>query len=349
MVENMKNINVGIIGYGLSGRIFHGAIINAVEGFSIKKIVTTNLEKRDQAIKDIPDVKVVRAATEIFVDEDIDLVVISTPNVKHAELAEAALRSGKHVVIEKPFTVTSKEARDLIDTAKEMNRMISVYHNRRYDSDFRTVKAIIDTGKLGRLVEYEAHFDRFRNTFKDNAWREKDQPGAGILYDLGSHLIDQALCLFGLPTEIYGDIRAQRQGETDDNFELILYYPDLKVTLKAGMLVKELPPHFTLYGTSGSFVKYGLDVQEGHLKEGLRPVDDTWGVEPKDLWGRLDTEDKCQRVKSLRGDYRDYYKNIYNHLRAGDPLDVKAEEACHVIEIIEKAMESNKNKARVAL
>ncbi len=345
----MKKIRVGIIGYGLSGRIFHGAIMAAVEGFEVAKIVTRNLEKRKQALEDFPMCRVVRTTTEVFMDESIDLVVVSTPNTEHAALAEEAMRSAKHVVVEKPFTVTTEEAEQLIKVSQETGKMLTVYQNRRFDSDFRTVQALLATKKLGRIVEYEAHFDRFRNTFKEDAWREKALPGSGILYDLGAHLIDQVLCLFGLPIEIYADIRAQRKGETDDNFELILYYPDLKVTLKAGMLVKELPPRFALYGTAGSFVKYGLDIQEEALRSDRRPVDETWGEEPKHLWGILNTVETRRRVKSLKGDYRSFYQNVYNHLTIGESLEVTAEEAKEVIRIIECAQLSNCEKKRIQI
>jgi predicted dehydrogenase len=345
----MKIVNVGIIGYGLSGRLFHGAIINALEGFCIKKVVTTNLEKRAQALEDLPSAKVVRASTEVFVDEEIDLVVIATPNDKHAELAEAAMKAGKHVVVEKPFTVTTEEAHRLIEVAKETGKSISVYHNRRFDSDYRTVKALLETDKLGRIVEYEARFDRFRPDFKENSWKEKELPGSGMLYDLGSHLIDQALDLFGKPEAVYGDIRSLRQGITDDSFELILYYPDIKVTLKSSMLVKEPSPRFTLYGTKGSYSKYGVDVQEGELRNGQRPENDRWGLEPRGLWGTIDALDTVQKVKSLRGDYRDYYQNVYRHLVDGEPLLVTAEDGKMVIKIIEAAIKSNAEKRRIEI
>lgn len=345
----METLKVGIIGYGLSGRIFHGAILSGTKGFEVKKVVTTDLDKRAQALEDFPLVKVVRAATEVFVDEEIDLVVIAIPNEKHAELAEAAMHSEKHVIIEKPFTVTSEEAERLIQVSKETGKTLSVYHNRRFDSDYRTVKALLETDKLGRIVEYEARFDRFRPEIKENAWREKDMPGSGILYDLGSHLIDQALDLFGKPDEVYGDIRAQREGAIEDNFELILYYPTIKVTLKAGMLVKEPSPRFTLYGTEGSFTKFGLDVQEDDLRNGERPVNERWGLEPRGLWGTIDSVETKQKVKSLRGDYRDYYYNIYDHIVKGEALIVTPEQSKMVIEIIEAAIKSNKEKRRISI
>ncbi len=187
----------------------------------------------------------------------IDLVVISTPNTMHFDLAKQAMEAGKHVVIEKPFTVTSQEGQMLLHIAKQTNRILSVYQNRRFDSDFKTVKKIIESGDLGRLVEFESHFDRFRPDIKQNAWREDPLPGSGILYDLGAHLIDQALALFGMPEEVYGDVRLQRHGKVDDNFEVILYYPELKVTLKSSALVKEPLPRFILLGTKGGYMKYG--------------------------------------------------------------------------------------------
>lgn len=345
----MKTLNVGIIGYGLSGRFFHGAIIGATPGFEVKKIVTSDLEKRAQALEDFPSVKVVRAATEVFVDESIDLVIIAAPNAKHAELAETAMRSGKHVVVEKPFTVSTEEADYLIAVSKEVGKCITVYHNRRFDSDYRTVKALMATDKLGRIVEYEARYDRFRPTLKEHAWKEKALPGGGILYDLGSHLIDQALDLFGKPEEVYGDVRALRRGETDDSFEVILYYPEIKVTLKSSMLVKEPSLRFALYGTAGSYTKYGVDVQEDALRNGERPGGEQWGVEPRGLWGTVDSMETKQKVRSLKGDYRDYYRNLYDHIVRGTELIVTAEDGRNVIAVIEAAYRSNSEKRRISI
>lgn len=342
-------MNVGIIGYGLSGRIFHGAIINAVEGFKIKKIVTRNAAKREQALIDHPQVEVVESAEALFNDSEIDLIVVSTPNTMHAELAEKAMRAGKHVVIEKPFTVTVEEGEKLLKVAEETGKILTVYQNRRFDSDFRTVREIIDSGKLGRLVEFESHFDRFRPDIKQNAWREDPLPGSGNLYDLASHLVDQALAIFGMPDEVYGDVRYQRRGKVDDNFEIIMYYPELKVTLKSGALVKEPLPRFILQGTEGAYHKYGLDVQEDDLRAEKRPVDDSWGTEPEALWGVLNTIDERKVYKSLRGDYRDYYRNVYAALVNGEALAVTAQDGLNVIKIIEAAMKSNEEKRRVEI
>ena len=345
----MKNINVGIIGYGLSGRVFHGIIIKSLPGFTIKKVVTRDTDKKNQAIKDLKDVVVVNNPDDLFKDKEIDLIVICTPNTSHASLAEKAMKANKHVVVEKPFTVTSEEASRLIDISKETKRVLSVYHNRRFDSDYKTVKRIIKEKRLGRLVEFESHFDRFRNDFKTNAWREEALPGSGILYDLGAHLIDQALDLFGMPKEVYGDLRAQRKGKADDNFELILYYTDLKVTLKAGMLVKEELPRFILQGSEGAYVKYGMDVQEEALKSGEIPVDGTWGTEPESLWGVLNTIDDREQIRSEQGDYRDCYKNIYDAVVNDENVIISGVDGINVIKIIEAAVRSNAEKRRISM
>ncbi len=262
----------------------------------------------------------------------------------HFDLAKQAMEAGKHVVIEKPFTVTSQEGQMLLHIAKQTNRILSVYQNRRFDSDFKTVKKIIESGDLGRLVEFESHFDRFRPDIKQNAWREDPLPGSGILYDLGAHLIDQALALFGMPEEVYGDVRLQRHGKVDDNFEVILYYPELKVTLKSSALVKEPLPRFILLGTKGGYMKYGLDVQEDALRDGDRPIDEEWGTEPESLWGVLNTIEERRKVKSQQGDYRDFYRNVHNAITKGEELAVKGQDGLNVIKVIEAVAQSNKEK-----
>lgn len=345
-----QKVNVGLIGFGLAGRVFHAPIINSVEGFKLSKIVTSKTESILTAKELYPLAEIVPDAGNVIQDKGIELVIVATPNTSHAELAKKALLAGKHVVIEKPFTVTSEEADELIELSKKQKKILTVHHNRRWDSDFLTVKKIIEGGLLGRVVEYEAHFDRFRNSIKKNAWREEDIPGSGILYDLGSHLIDQALCLFGLPIEITADIRTQREnGKTDDHFEIILHYKAIKVTLKAGMLVREPLPRFVVLGDQGSFVKYGLDVQEKALKSGLIPKDlENWGEEPEELWGTINTEIKGLnfrgKVESEKGDYRKFYENIYRTIGGKEEIQVKPEEARNTIRIIELALESSRQK-----
>jgi scyllo-inositol 2-dehydrogenase (NADP+) len=348
-----KSFNVGLIGYGIAGQVFHAPMINCVPGLKLKKIRETKDANIQLAQKRYPDVEIVNDSQQILLDATIDLVVIATPNSSHFSLTKEALNAGKHVVVDKPFTITFKEAQELIELAAVQGKLMSVYHNRRFDSTAKTVKKVIDSGVLGDLVEYEAHYDRFRNYFRPHAWREEDQPGSGIFYDLGAHLIDEAIVLFGLPREIIANLRIQRPGgKTIDNFELVLTYPNLKVTLKGGMLVREPGPAISLYGINGSFVKYGMDVQEDALRAGIMPDDVlNWGVEPASSWGKINTEYNglhlVGNVESEKGDYREYYSNIYKVLLGEEDLIVKPEQAANTIRIIGLAMQSSLEKRTI--
>ncbi len=244
-----KIVNVGLIGFGIGGQVFHAPLISCVKGLHLKKIRAVKEEQRSIASSKNPDAELVVTPEEIFDDPSIELVVISTPNTSHYALAKAALLAGKNVVLDKPFTINTADADDLIALSIKENKLLTVYHNRRFDSDFTTLQKVIKSDLLGRLVEFESRYDRFRNYSRPGAWREEEKPGSGILYDLGSHLIDQALVLFGLPEAVTADLRIQRlDARVVDNFELILHYKGLKVTLKAGMLVKESLPRFVLFG-----------------------------------------------------------------------------------------------------
>lgn len=346
----IKTVNVGLIGYGGAGRIFHVPVIKSVPGLNLYKVFETNAVNVEKLKQKYVDIHVTSSIDDILEDENIQLIVLAVPNTVHFELASKAIENGKNVVVEKPFTVRSVEADKLIQLAKSKKVILTVHHNRRWDSDFRTVKKIIKAGLLGDIVEYEAHYDRFRNYFKENAWREKDIPGSGILYDLGSHLIDQAQCLFGLPEEIFGDLSIQRQGgKTIDNLQIILHYGNLKVELKAGMLVRESGPHFMAFGTNGSFVKYGMDSQEENLKNGLLPKDvEFWGMEPEELWGKINTDINgihlVGKIESEIGDYREFYKNVYKSILGEESLEVTALQAKNTIRIIELAELSNLEK-----
>lgn len=348
-----KIINTGIIGFGVGGNTFHAPIIATTEGYSITKIRARKEGEVNLARQRYPDAVITDNANEIINDPNIDLVIIATPNDAHYPLTKQAMLAGKHVVVDKPFTITTADADDLIKIAKTHNRVLSVHHNRRYDSDFKTIQKILTNNLLGRLVEFESHYDRFRNYLKPGAWREKDEPGAGILYDLGSHLIDQPLVLFGKPQAITADIRVQRNGtKATDNFELILHYPDLKVTLKAGMLVSQVLPRYILFGDKGSFIKYGLDVQEAALKAGLTPLTkNDWGIEPESVWGNLYNEVNgikfTGKVQSETGDYRGFYANVYAAITDNKPLDVTAEHARNIIRVIEIALQSNNEKKTI--
>lgn len=341
-----SEIGVGLVGYGMAARVFHAPVIESVSRLSLRKIVERH---GDESRQRYPHVEVVRDAADLLRDEEIRLVVVATPNVSHFDLARQSLLAGKHVVVEKPFTTTSAQAQELIDVAGSQNRLVSVHQNRRWDGDFLTVERLLDGKLLGRLVEYESHYDRFRNYPRQGAWREEEGEGSGILFDLGSHLIDQAQVLFGLPRMMTADIRIQRDfAKADDNFELILHYDDLKVTLKAGMLVREPSPRFILRGTEGSFVKYGIDPQEDALKRGLTPTDPNWGEESREMWGTLDTQigglHVEGRVETVAGCYQEYYRNMADAIDGRAELAVKPVEAWNTIRLIELARQSSERK-----
>jgi predicted dehydrogenase len=346
-------IRVGLIGFGMGGQIFHAPVLTTVKGLELVKIRASKPEQVSVAKTKYPNAEIVNTPEEIFNDPNIDLVVISTPNVSHHALASHALHAGKHVVVDKPFTVTTAEADDLIGLADKGKQLLSVYHNRRFDSDFNTVKKIIKSGLLGDIVEFESRYDRFRNYLKPGAWREEDAPGTGILYDLGSHLIDQVLTFFGMPEAVTADLRIQRKpGKAVDNFEVIMHYPNIKASLKAGMLVKESLPRLILLGINGSFVKYGLDVQEEALKAGFTSLTkDSWGVEPPSGWGKINTEFNglhlTGNIESEAGNYGGYYNNIYNAIIGKEQLIVTPIQARNTIRIIELAEQSQREKRTV--
>jgi scyllo-inositol 2-dehydrogenase (NADP+) len=332
----------------MAARVFHAPLIHASTDLRLTHIVQ---RQGDQAERTYPRARVVRSVDALLTDDSIQLVVVATPNTSHFDIARRALEAGKHVVVDKPFTITSNDADELIKLSRAGNRVLSVFQNRRWDGDFLTVTQILSQKLLGRLVEYESRFDRFRSAPKTGAWREQALLGSGILFDLGPHLIDQAVVLFGRPTEIYAEVRRQRDGaESDDNFELHLEYPQLKVTLKAGMLVCEPSPRFVLYGTEGSFVKYGLDPQEEALKQGGSPAQPDWGAEPGNAWG---THTSCdgtmtqRKYPALSGCYPEYYKNVYRAITGQEELVVKPEQARDVIRLIELAQQSNAERRMI--
>ena len=337
-----KTLNAGIIGFGLSGKVFHAPFLDKHPGFNLKKIV----ERHQQHTKEIyPYIMVVNNFNDLLNDQEIDLVVICTPNTSHYLIAKQCLMAGKHIVIEKPFTPTSKEADELIRIAESKNLNLFVYHNRRWDNDFLTVKKVLEAELLGDISEYEVHFDRYKPEIIIGAWRDEKKPGGGILFDLGSHLIDQALHLFGFPDSISADIRIQREGsKVDDYFDLMLHYPAFNATLKAGMLVKEPGPRFILHGSKGSFLKYGIDPQENALKNGLTPDAENWGEEDRKQWGYLTIDDnglqQDKRIQTLPGCYQCFYDNVYDVLAKGGEMAIKPDEARDVIRIIEIAFES---------
>jgi len=344
----MNKIGVGLASFGMSGLVFHGPLLQANPAF---KIVSILERSKDLASKKYPKAKIVRTYNELLEDDQIDLVIVNTPDPLHFEMCREALLAGKNVVVEKPFVHDSKQGQELINLAKERKLLLSVFQNRRWDSDFLTVRKILEKGLLGRLVEYEAHFDRYRNFIVEDTWKEDTGSGSTI-YNLGSHMIDQALVLFGKPESVYADIRILRTGgRVDDAFTLLLGYEGIKVTLKASYLVKEAGPRYYLHGTEGSFLKKGLDPQEEALKNGDLPTGNNWGMEAEEDWGILNTEAGGKpfrgKYESTPGHYGVYYNDIARALNKGTEPCVTAEHANLVIRIVEAALKSNKTGKRI--
>lgn len=344
----MKTISVGLAGFGVSGKFFHTPFITANPKFKMKKIF-----KRSAGIPDVTygKAEIVHSYEDILNDSGIELVIITLPNNFHFEAAEKALLAGKHVILEKPFTVNSGEGEKLIGLAKEKNLVLSIYHNRRWDGDFLTIRKIIKDNKLGQLMEYESRFDRFRNYIKEGSWRESADEGGGILYDLGSHLIDQTIYLFGSPKSVLADLRMQRPGGKNiDYFEIFFDYGSLKATLKSGMLIKETPHRFILRGIAGTYIKMGMDPQENALRRGESPLDKNFGLEDERNWGIFYSEDNSiNKIKTERGDYGSYYDNIYDVIKDKKELSVKPEEALAVIQVIEKCYQSSRERKWINL
>ena len=342
-------MKTGVVGFGVAAQFMHLPFITTNPDYQLLSILQRH---GDSAKEKYPHVKIARSIDEMLADPSLELVVITTPNDTHFDYASRALGAGKHVVLEKPFTISSEDAKKLLLIAKESGKLLSVFQNRRYVSDFLTIRQLLNENKLGEIVEFEAHYDRYRPGQRPNAWREDDAPGSGILYDLGAHLIDQVFCLFGLPKTVAADIRMQRpHAKTTDYFELWLDYGFTKVILKAGMLVREPGPRYMIHGTKGSFIKYGEDPQEALLRQGVLPNIKNWGQESEEIYGLLHTEISGHPVKekypSLPGNYGGYYTDLYESITAGKPLKVKPEQGYNTIRLIELATESNQKNATV--
>jgi scyllo-inositol 2-dehydrogenase (NADP+) len=344
----MQKIKTGLVGYGFAGSTFHAPVLAAVEALELRAVASSKPELVHQ---DWPAATVYADAAQLFADPSIELVVIAAPNEAHFSLAHAALLAGKHVVVDKPFTITSAEAETLIACAKAAGRVLSVYHNRRWDADFLTLKALLQQGTLGRVTSFESHFDRFRPDIKQR-WRESAAPGGGLLYDLGPHMLDQALQLFGPPQRLYADTALLRDGAAAvDYFHLVLHYERLRVVLQAGCLVNAPTARFAVHGDKGSFVKFGLDPQEDALKAGARPGQPGWGRDPVQgalhLAGAADGH--CQHLPMADGCYHHFYQGMAEAIRNGAPAPVAAQDALATIRLIEAALRSAEEGRVVAV
>jgi scyllo-inositol 2-dehydrogenase (NADP+) len=324
-------LRVGLIGFGLAGQAFHAPMIRGVRGMELACILERH---SDHAKNRYPEVRVARTLDELLSDGSIQLCVVATPNDSHFSYTQACLEAGRHVVVDKPFTPTMKEAQQLVALAADRKRVLTVYQDRRWDGAFLTVKKLIRSGTLGNVAEYEARFDRFRLDPKPHAWRENpDFPGAGVLWDLGPHLIDAALVLFGEPESISAAALCQRPTSTvDDGFDVFMQYPLLRASLRARIIAYAPGPHLLIHGSEGSFIKFGMDPQEEILRSPNCPdgLDwgANWGEEPEERWGTLSrVNEKPRKIPTERGDYRGFYANVRDAIENGSPLDVTPEQA----------------------
>ena len=347
----MKQINTALCSFGMSGWVFHAPFISAHPGFNFYGVWerTKNL-----AQEKYPGVKTFRTLEELLADKNIELVVVNTPSVTHYDYTKQVLNAGKHVIVEKPFTATVDQAEELIKLAKKKNLKLSVYQNRRYDSDYKTVKKVLGDNLLGEIVDVEIRYDRYVPELSYKAHKETPTPAVGCLYDLGSHLIDQALMLFGMPLAVFADITINRpNAKVDDYFDLKLFYPSHRVTLRSSYYVREPMPGYQLHGKKGSLIKHKTDVQETDLQANKKPGGDDWGREPESQNGLLHTEVDGkiirQNIPSLQGNYGEYYNGIYKAITENVEMPVTGEEGMNVIKIIEAATLSNKEKRVIEL
>jgi predicted dehydrogenase len=346
----MKKIKTALLSYGMSGRVFHAPFLELHDGFEL----TGSWERSKKLIhNDYPQVKSYGSLEELLAD-DIDLVIVNTPVETHYEYAKKALLAGKHALVEKAFTTTAAEAEELLAIAKEKNLKLTVYQNRRWDSDFKTVKQVVDQGLLGDIVEAEFHFDRYNPNLSPKMHKETANAGAGIIKDLGPHLIDQALYLFGYPDAVFADIRILRKGSlVDDYMDILLYYPDKRVRLKAGFFVREAIPAYAVHGKKGSFLKSRGDIQEDVLKTGEKPNLTTWGIEPEDKAGLLHTEINGEVVRTtiptLQGNYYDLFDGLYVSITQDKEEPVTAKDGIRTMKIIDAAVASSEQKRSIDL
>jgi scyllo-inositol 2-dehydrogenase (NADP+) len=342
-------MRVGLVGFGFAGRVFQASTIEAVEGLELAAIVQRT---GGEAALAYPHVKVVTSVEAMLEDKSIQLVIVATPNPSHLPIARQCLLADRDVVIDKPFALSSAEAAELIQLARARGRLLSVYQNRRWDGDFLTVRKLVEGDQLGRVVLFESHYDRYRQLPRLHAWREDGSVGGGVLADLGSHLVDQALVLFGVPEAVWASVRKERDGAlSDDAFDVYLQHPGLTVWLRATCLAREPGARFTLNGTLGTFRKYGIDPQEAHLLAGDMFSSKPWGVEGPEHWGTLVSDEGGEavstRIPTEPGDYRAFYVNVRDALHGRAALAVTPLQAWTTMRVLEMAAESSRTGATI--
>ncbi len=332
-----KPIKTALVGYGSVAEKMHAPLIEVCPDLDFVAVVERNGNRCEEKY---PHVTTFKSLEELLQADAADLICITTPNEFHFPMAKQCLLAGKHVIVDKPVTVHSWEAEELQKIASEKGLICSVFHNRRYDGDIRTVQKLVAENTLGRLVYLESHFDRFRPQVSEN-WREKDVPGNGITFDLGVHLIDQIALLFGAPESIFADIQKQRTNAvSDDYFDISLFYQGFKARVTAGVLVNVATPKFILLGEKGSYQKFYLDVQEQAFKDGKKPEGENWGVDPEERWGKIYFENETLPLPTEKGDYRIFYQNVADAINQSAPLQVTLPQTITVLKLIEAAFRS---------
>jgi len=351
-VHGMEELKVGIAGYGLAGAVFHAPLIAATPGLRVAAIVTANPQRAQRAGREHPGARVV-GSVEAMLEEGVDLVVVATPNRHHAAVALAALEAGAAVVVDKPLAPSARDGRRVVEAAQRHGRPLSVFHNRRWDGDFLTVRRLVEEGRLGDVVRLESRFERWRPTVDAGRWRELADPAdaGGLLFDLGSHLVDQAIALLGPPVSVFAEVEARRPGAAvDDDVFVALEHPGgVRSHLWASMVAGALGPRFRVLGLEGAYVKEGLDPQEAALKEGARPGDPGWGREPPSLHGRLVAGEAQETVETAPGAYERYYAGMVEAVRDGAAPPVAASDGLRVVEVLEAARRSAATREVVVL
>jgi scyllo-inositol 2-dehydrogenase (NADP+) len=347
MTVQPKPINTALLSFGMSGRVFHAPFIHLHPEFTLMG----SWERSKKVIQEYySDVTSFTNLDEILQNNQIELVIVNTPIYSHFEYAEKALKAGKHIVVEKAFMCNTEEAIKIQELANSVNKHVFVYQNRRWDSDFLTVKKIKESDALGEIVEAEFHFDRFNPNLSPKLHKELEGPGAGIVKDLGAHIIDQALSLFGMPNKVYADLRKLREHtQAEDYFEILLFYPHTRVRLKGGYFIKEAIPSYQLHGRLGSFVKIRADKQEADLQSGKIPFGEKWGIETENDFGVLHTEKERVKIPSEQGNYMAFYENVYQTLRNGHTATVSAQDGINCLKIIDAAFLSNHEQRVIEL
>lgn len=346
----MQKIKTALLSYGMSGKVFHAPFLELHPGFEL----TGSWERSKKLIhNDFPKAKSYKSFEQLL-EDDVDLVVVNTPVATHFEYAKKVLQAEKHALVEKAFTATVEEALELKALAEEKNLKLAVFQNRRWDSDFKTVKDVVDNGLLGEIVEAEFHFDRYNPSLSIKGHKETANAGAGIVKDLGPHLIDQALYLFGFPEAVFADIRITRDNSlVDDYMDILLYYPRFRVRLKAGFFVREAVPSFIVHGKNGSFLKSRGDIQEDALKMGKKPSLKNWGIESRSREGLLHTESGGkiihENIPTLSGNYYDFFDGLYHSITENKPEPVTAQEGVNTMRIIEASIKSNQQRQVIQL